>query len=56
MQDLQSAWLLLSYCGGPRANYYLRLLTPALVQTFAADHDGNLTDCLCKLLRVSAED
>ena len=38
--DLQSAWVLLSYCAAARANYALRSIRPELTEEFAGEH-GN---------------
>ena len=40
LPDLQSAWLLLSFCAAPRAHHLLRTLPPAASATFAAAHDA----------------
>ena len=40
--DVQSAWLLLLHCASARANYYLRIVRPELVATFARTHDEGL--------------
>ena len=38
--DLQVAWLLLVFCAASRANFYLRVVHPRLVHTFAERHDA----------------
>ena len=38
--DLQVAWLLLVFCAASRANYYLPVVHPRLVHTFAERHDA----------------
>ena len=38
--DLQCAWLILSFCGATRANYYLRTIHPSGSEEFAATHDA----------------
>ena len=48
--DLQSAWLLLSYCAATRANYYLRAIPPSEVMEFAQNHDQSMWECLKELL------
>ena len=52
LPDLQSAWLLLSYCAASRANYYLRALPPSDSRLFANRHDENLRACMSRLLDV----
>ena len=41
VEDLQAAWLLLRYCAAPRANYLLRLLSPAATADYATEHDAS---------------
>ena len=48
--DLQSAWLLLSYCAAPRANHILRLLPPATSSDYAEGHDEDVWTALNGLL------
>ena len=48
--DVQCAWLLLSYCGVPRANHLVRVLPPEVAEEYAARHDCALWRCLCALL------
>ena len=48
--DLQVAWLLLLFCGVPRANHLLRVLPPSAAASYARDHDRALWECLCSLL------
>ena len=43
--DLQSAWLLLLFCGATRANFWLRMVRPELTAQFAEEHDGNVWQC-----------
>ena len=38
VQDLQSAWLLLSFCAGTRANHLLRSIPPPMALEVAANH------------------
>ena len=54
--DLQAAWLLLSQCANPRANYLLRALPPAVTAEYAAAHDDALWECLCTLLDLDPTD
>ena len=49
--DLQAAWRLLHYCAGPRANYLLRNVPPALTAQFAADCEPASATCLGSLVR-----
>ena len=54
--DLQSAWLLLLFCGASRANYTLRTVHPDASLSFAARHDISLRRCLSVLLGDVPED
>ena len=48
----QSAWLLLSYCAAPRANFHLRVVNPHRAEQFAAAHDEGVWQCLCRILKL----
>ena len=48
--DLQSAWLLLLFCGATRANFWLRMVRPELTAQFAEQHDSNVWQCFATLL------
>ena len=48
--DLQSAWLLLLFCGSTRANYLLRTLPPNATLQYATSHDDAMMKCLSGLL------
>lgn len=50
--DLQSSWLLLSYCAGPRAVHTLRTLPPTPAAGYAQGHDDALWTCLKELLAL----
>ena len=50
LPDLQCAWLLLTFCGVPRANHLLRVLPPTVVAPYAARHDDIIWSCFCRLL------
>ena len=52
VQDLQSAWLLLLHCAAARANYFVRVLRPDVVQPFAQSDDTNVWQCLCNILEI----
>ena len=54
MNDVQSVWLLLLYCGGSRANYFCRVVDPTSVQEYAAGHDANIFKCLCTILEIGS--
>ena len=43
---LQSAWLLLLFCGAPRCTYMLRTLPTADTAAFATRHDAAVLSCL----------
>ena len=42
MKDLQCAWLVLLYCAGARANFYIRTVSPSLSHAFATQHDTQI--------------
>ena len=50
----QVAWLLLVFCGVPRANHLLRGMPPSLNEGYAAAHDITLKSTLETLLQVDA--
>ena len=52
LPELQSAWLLLSYCAASRTNYYLRALPPSDSRFFANLNDENLRACLGRLVGI----
>ena len=52
VEDLHSAWLLLVYCAAARANFFLRLVSPGQISTFASHHDDQMWACLCTLLGI----
>ena len=54
--DVQASWLLLSYCGTTRANFYLRNVTPEVAHSFAISHDLKAHHCLCKIIGVDPDD
>ena len=51
-RNLQSGWLLLLHCAAARANYFVRVLRPDVVQPFAVSHDTNVWQCLCNILGI----
>ena len=55
VQDLQSAWVLLSYCAAARANFWLRTTSPAHTEVFAQEHDKGISKFLCQLLHVDPD-
>ena len=48
--DVQCAWLLLTFCGVPRANHLLRVLPPSVAEPYARSHDEAIWSCFCKLI------
>ena len=56
VSDLQAAWLLLLYCAGTRATYFLRAVHPNATVEYAAEHDGAMRRCLCRLLESDIPD
>ena len=55
VQDVQSAWALLLYCAGSRANCLLRVVRLDLVRSFAERHNRGLWQCLARILGRSSE-
>ena len=43
--SLQASWLLLLFCGAPRANHLLRTTPPALLHTYSHGHDATILKC-----------
>ena len=52
LEDLQAAWLLLSFCAGPRFNHWVRVVPPSLCEDYAREHDQAMWDTLRALLAV----
>ena len=50
LPDLQSAWLLLLQCAGPRFNYRARAVPPTENTAYATGHDKGMWTTLCALL------
>ena len=50
VQDLQSAWLLLLFCEGTRANYLLRAIPPQQALEFETHHTASVQECLTRIL------
>ena len=50
LPDLQSAWLLLQQCAGPRFNYRARTVPPTENTEYASAHDTGMWHALCALL------
>ena len=53
--DVQTAWLLLLFCGVIRANFCLRTVRPQLAQQFAEAHDENVWQCLRRVISTTDE-
>jgi hypothetical protein len=53
LASTQSAWLLLLFCGVPRANHLLRTIPPCLVGNLATGHDKQVLQVLETLLALS---
>ena len=51
LPDLQSAWLLLLFCAGPRFNYSSRTVAPQTNGNYAQGHDSGMWRTLCALLQ-----
>ena len=54
LYNVQVAWLILSACEAPCAQYALRTVPPPLTQDFGAGHDSAAAGCLEELLSSSA--
>ena len=52
LEDLRAAWLLLSFCAGPRFNHWVRVVPPSLREDYAREHDLAMWDLLWALLTV----
>ena len=52
VENLQAAWLLLSFCAAARANFIMRTVSPELGEAFATGHDDSVRACLGSLLNV----
>ena len=50
LTSTQAAWLLLLFCGVPRANHFLRTLPPDQARFAASAHDAQTLECLGRLL------
>ena len=53
---LQEEWLLLYFCGSPRANHTLRTTPPALATTYAIAHDDAVLTTFGKILGISTSE
>ena len=53
--DLQCAWLILSFCGATRANYYLRTIHPSGSEEFAGTHDAAIMRVFFRLLDIRGD-
>ena len=54
VQDLQSAWLLLFYCAGSRATFWLRSVRPQLTAEFSDAHDRQMWECFSQLVGIAS--
>ena len=52
VEDLQAAWLLLTFCAATRANYWLRTVPREFTEDHAAMHDKSVTKCLERILHM----
>lgn len=55
LPDLQSAWLLLTYCAAPRAQHLLRTLPPSMSAPYARAHDAAIWHTLQNMLGEDTE-
>ena len=53
LPDLQSAWLLLTFCAAPRAQHSLRTIPPSATTRYATAHDTAIAGALAALLGES---
>ena len=47
--DVQTAWLILSYCASAKANFDLRAISPFHSGEFARRHDEGIWKCFCQI-------
>ena len=52
VSDVQTAWLLLLFCGATRANHWIQTVSPRLSGEFAQEHDGAVMQCLGRIMHV----
>ena len=52
MSNVQTARLLLLFCGATRANYWIRTVSPRFSGGFAQKHDQAVMRCLGRIMRV----
>ena len=45
LSDVQCAWILLLFCGAPRANHVLRVAPPSLSKAYALNHNNAIWEC-----------
>ena len=50
LRNMQSALLLLRYCGTGRINHLLRAIPPSTIQQAAQQHDSNIRSCFCSII------
>ena len=50
IDDVQAAWLLLSYTAVPRASHLLRTLTPSESEEYAHAHDAAVWKCFVRIV------
>ena len=53
VEDVQIAWLLLTFCAATRANYWLRTVPPELTAEYARVHDNRVLQCLSDVLQIT---
>ena len=54
VQDLQAVWLLLFYCAGSRATFWLRSVRPQFTADFADAHDRQMWECFNQLMGIAS--
>ncbi|XP_065834209.1 uncharacterized protein [Oscarella lobularis] len=50
LRNMQSALLLLRYCGTGRINHLLRAIPPSTIQQAVQQHDSNIRSCFCSII------
>ena len=55
LPNTQVAWLMLFFCGAPRANYILRTTPPSLTRNYATQRDDMVIACLASILNIPRE-
>ena len=52
VEDVQAAWLLLTFCAATRANYWLRTVPREFTLDYAEKHDRSVNRCLEQIFQI----